>query len=310
MLTVITVSLNRALQLDTHLNSFLKNVQCDGAFHHYVVYGATSQEFSQGYEKLKEKFKDTGIIFVKNEKGLHRYSIRKMLIYPRNFYRYLKYPYYRSRKELFNFESIIIDILENSNDEYIMFTTDDSYFYKEFYIKGKIFDLISQDHKHNFFNGWAGENIGNLPKSARRIDNEIITWDLDDKTCNRYWSYHFSIDACIYHRRTLLTILKKVLFINPNTLEGNVQFYAAHHNYFNRGFCYVISPWVMFSLNQVQNIGHHLDVIVIDTKYLNDMYIKGYELRFEFDGPPKIIDSKADKVYLTNGIEEIILYEK
>jgi len=294
-LRIITFSLNRAMQLNTHLNSFYRNFNCSINFEHFVIYGATNEKFQEGYTIVMKQFPN--VKFIKKDLGAHKRNYKYFLIYPRNIYWFMKYPFMR-RKELFNFNEICLYLVE-SGPEFITFTTDDSYFYKNFNITETIFRKVTEDPKKNFFGIWQGKNLNNYPKSIKK-DGELLTWSTTCDDCDRYWRNRFSIDFNIYHKKPLLHILRRVYFVTPNSLEGFGNFYATKHGFFIKGFCFEISPWVMFSLNQVQTDGNHMDTLVIDPNFLNERFLEGYELSFEIFSPPKIIDSIADKVLLKN----------
>ncbi len=303
ILRVITVSLDRAMQLNTHLNSFYNNYLNLSEIEHFVIYGVTNEYFEEGYNKLKMKFPQ--VKFIKKYLN-HKIKYKKFLLYPRNLWWFLKYPFMRDKK--FNFDDIVFGLVESGPD-LITFTTDDSYFWTKFVIPDTVYEKITNDIRNNFFGLWQGKNLQDCPEDIE-FEDGLYTWSTNKINYSRYWKNRFSIDFNIYHRDILLKILKKIYFVNPNSLEGFVNYYATKHNYFNKGYCLEISPWVMFSLNQVQNTGHHLDVIVIDTKYLNQMFLSGYELKFDSKFPSKVIDSKPMKVYLQKGEERITLYEE
>ena len=302
MITLITISLDRAMQLESHLNSFYFNKKGNVDVEHYVLYGATNEKFEEGYKLLINKFRN--IKFIKKELGKYRTPFFYFLKYPRNLYWFLKFKWMRDIKKIYNFKELVENIIEKSKGEFIAFSTDDSYIYKEFLLDDDVESILGASDM-NFFSFWHGSNLNDSPKDLISIKNKFYSWSLENKEYDRYWRNRFSLDLNIYNKKLLLKLLKKILYVNPNSLEGMVNFYATSKKYFNTGFCYYESPWVMFSLNQVQTNNKHVDTVVIDKNFLNDKFLEGYKLKFKFTGPPNIIDSYPDEIYLENNIEKI-----
>lgn len=269
---VIIFSFNRAVFLDTFLNSFFKNTN-NGKYDVCVLYNATNDKYDEGYELLMRKFNCN---FVKESCIDSKFTINEMF-YLRNIYRFLKHDYYKKNKS--NFKHVLLEIISDNNFENVVFFTDDSMIYKDFKIDDSIPEKINKNPENISFHLRFGGNYIKKPANIE-FDNEYIVWDTCE-TKDKDWSYRFSVDGQIYNKDFLRKNLKKILFINPSTLEGNVNYYFTKKNFLKKGICFKESCLIGFEINKVQNICNNNNMN-IDNKMLNDYYLKGYEMEYVY----------------------------
>jgi hypothetical protein len=304
-LQIIIFCLNRPILCDNLLQSIEKEIHQSKNFNITVLYGATSLEYEIGFDLLQKKYLNKNVTFVKKVKGKYRTKLF-LLLRPRNLYYYLKFPYYRDSKNIFNFKYLLEKILTNSNNDYITFLTDDSFFYNKVNLTSNISDLIKTNPKQNSYSLRHGLNIRNLPHDLL-ITNNYLFWNYNNKKNDGHWSYRFSIDGHIYDRIFLLNFIKNILYINPNTFEGVVCRYAELRNIFKNAYSFESSVLAGAEINRVQNV-HPNNNLNIDNEMLNKYYINGYKLQIIYEENSKDFRPEIKHLFLTKDNENIKLY--
>ena len=126
MLINIVFSFNRAMQLDCFLQSFIKHFKKID-YQIAVVYHTTG-EHSIAYKILRNKYQDNKKVEFFERSSINNVvyfsRIIRLLIYPKNFYRFIKYKFLR--KDVDNFKFLMEKIISTSPAKYIMFSTDDT----------------------------------------------------------------------------------------------------------------------------------------------------------------------------------------
>lgn len=297
-LHVLIFSKNRAAQLHALLISLFEKVSMKHlSLKTTVLYDASTKEFESGYQHLASKEWPGNIRFVKEEVGRHQVDIR-LFINPRNLYRYLRYPWLRRSLDLLSFKLQVEGILSETAADSVMFLTDDSLFYRPVTISKDVCALVNAEPSQHVFSLRMGRNIKNLPAHIRRL-NEYCEWELYHPDCDKDWSYSFSVDGCIYSRSFLLAGIRKVLYVNPNSFEGFVWNWARRKRFFSVGYCFPTSALIGFELNRVQSVSpnNNLD---LDPRKLNDLYLKGYVLEYDFDACPVEFHTPLRKLTMKN----------
>ena len=226
--------------------------------------------------------------------------------YPLNLYRFLKYSFLRISRT--NFNELLEKIFIKDRNEFVMFLTDDSYFFKPVTLEDEIFDIISSNPSYHSFSLRLGCNIKYKPRNMKRIQN-YWTWDFYGKDSIKDFAYPFSLDGVIYYSEFIYSLLRKILYTNPNSLEAFVVRYVIEHKLLRKGFCFSNSVLMSLPINRVQQIVQNQS-LGISEMVLNKKFLEGYTLSYEFSeniGLPQIY---PDKIILKKGEHIEVLYKR
>lgn len=258
-----------------------------------VIYSFSNNEFEHGYEILKSKFNE--VAFICEEKKKVRVPL-PLLLTAKNLYRYVKYSWLRNAQT--NFRVLVENILLGSDKEFVMFLTDDSFFYKTIKINEDILKIIRNNPQNTSYKLSLGRNIESLPKSITE-DNQILKWNYYSSDSTGDWAYPFSVDGVIYHKKTLSAITSRTLYSNPNSFEGFIVEKVKRQKLFKDGLCPVHSVLVGFELNRVQNISQN-NHINIEQGVLNSYFLEGFTLEYKFQNPPHQFHPLLHEIFLIN----------
>jgi hypothetical protein len=307
MLTAIVFSLNRAMQLEALLRSISECIlKLNTGVEVKVLYGATSDEYLVGYKILQERFTGNRIQFIQKHRGKYKLD-QALLLWPRNLYRYLKYPYLRDNRNLFNFKELLEYLIATAQSEMITFLTDDSLFYRSFVLPQDIFNLITQEPSNRAFSLRHGCNIQN-PPSGLQIIEQYCSWYMYDRDCDDFWSYAFSIDGHIYSRSFIAELIKRVLYVNPNSFEGFLWDYVRRQRLFSQAYCFRESVLLSFPINMVQTTVQN-ESLGIDSAILNARFLEGYHLHYVHDMKPRRFQQVPLKLQIVKGEHVIDLLQ-
>lgn len=294
-LHLIIFCLNRPILCEHLLQSIYDNL--DGDIILTILYGATNSDYENGFDILRKRFSNSRITYIRKFQGGYR-TPRWLLLRPRNLFYYLKYPYYRDRGKIFNFKFLLEKILHESVSNYVTFLTDDSFFYRKVNWNKEIARVIHENSEQNSFSFRHGMNIRNVPLDCQIVD-KLISWNYGGKGNDGHWSYRFSIDGHIYDRKFLLSFIKKILYINPNTFEAVVCRYAELQHVFNKGYSFRDSVLAGSEINRVQNVSPNNN-LGIDNIMLNQQYLKGFRLNLVLDEDANVFRPDIKKLTLFN----------
>lgn len=301
MINTIIFSFDRAMQLEFLLNS-INEFETLGLFDLHVIYATSSSDFEKGYEQLKYNY--PGVCWHKEIQFEERFVWPILPFYWRNYYWWFKHKYNRHLSS--DFKSLTLSIMNSSDNNYAMFLTDDSVFVKPINLDLDILKKIQKNGLKYSFSFRHGINI--LGGRYSEI-NEHIEWNATDKHNHPDWSYPFSVDGHIYNQKHLLKILKRLIFKNPNTLEGNVACYVREKKLFFQLFANNQSTLLGFELNRVQSINSNNN-LNINNKTLNELYLKGYKLNLDYTlTMPHFFRPSVKKVKAKKNGHTISLYE-
>jgi hypothetical protein len=268
MIETIIFSRDRAMQLDLLLNSI-----CRHDIHHSltvtVLYNYSTLEYRQAYAQLQEKY----LQFKWEEETIYpapRHSSGFDFFYWHNLFWWLKYR--NLRKNTSNFKETVLKILMESTTDWLMFLTDDSLFYRNIKIMDDKDDIDSFSLRHG----------ANLIGGKYRKSGNCIKWNVYENDFATDWGYPFSVDGHVYPKNKLLKIIRKILFNNPNSMEGNIVCYVKDRHLFAKVAANANSCLVGFELNRVQTVveNNHLN---ISQEQLNRYFLAGYTLKIHFD---------------------------
>lgn len=309
MLLIVLFSYNRAIQLDYLLKSIITRFKYPD-YKIAIVYH-TKGDHRKGYEKLMGKYANYDFItFIERKK-----RIWNVLDYIETFTdlksikRYLAHSYLRN-KYPDNFKALLEGLLRKTACEFVMFSTDDGYFYDDVNIPSKVFDLIRSDPFQTSYRLYVGENLDGFPSYIHRGKDDFYIWDYyktDGKPLT-HWTYPFAVDGTVYHSKSIRKILKKVPYHNPITLEAYGVDYVIQNKKLRNGLGPIHSSLICTKLNRVSTSSLN-PTININPDFLNSKFLDGYELELEI---PVEIDNAnivPGKVFLIKDNIKSLIYE-
>lgn len=275
MLQIIIFSFNRAFQLDTLISSLLEKWECP-AYEVYVLYNTSSESFQLGYELLIKKLQPyKNIHFIKEDNKLcDSYSIKDWL-HVRNIITYLKYK--RTFTPKSNFRTLCLDILLKHPSRFVMFLTDDAMFINKVSLDKEIFDWLKEVPCNRQFSlRFDQSQIGS---ANVQVNEDSMYWDFYKNKTGTNWGYPFSVDAHIYDKALILSVLKKYIFTSPNTLEGNICAHIRRQRLLGQGRSNLKMSLLSFPINMVQKdvVNEHCGV---DCETLNKLFLDGFTMKY------------------------------
>lgn len=267
-ISTIIFSFDRAMQLSLLLKSI---VQYDifNNLNINILFCCSSADYRKAYEKLQSQYPQFRWI---EETVFKKPELNRDFdfFYWHNVYWWLKYRHLRKNKS--NFKQMILQILSGNRNKSVMFLTDDSLVYRDIEIPN------IQDEKSVFSLRHGMHLVGGKYKKT----GNSIEWNVYENDEATDWGYPFSVDGHIYNKAALLKIIRKIIFNNPNTMEGNIACYCKEKHLFPHIKANKNSCLLGFELNRVQSVAdnHHLG---ISQEQLNRYFLDGYQLQIQFN---------------------------
>src|SRR5215204_2364637 len=122
MITTVVFSFNRAMQLETLLQSIM-DFDKSRILNISVLYAASSEEYEKGYTELKRAYPQFNWVKERSEKT---FVWPLLSNYWHNYYWWIKSA--KNRRSS-SFKKQLLQTIEDGDDAYLMFLTDDSMFY-------------------------------------------------------------------------------------------------------------------------------------------------------------------------------------
>jgi hypothetical protein len=305
MLLIIIFSFNRAIQLDLLLKSIITRFKLPD-YKITIIYHATGKH-DVGYKKIISKYeKFLNISFLEREKRICNINSYCHTFYSlKNIIRFFAHSYLLNRNSD-NFKSLLENSLKTTDCEYVMFNTDDGYYYDDVIISDKIFSMIKAKPLYTSYRLYVGENLDEFPDYIRR-ENEYYIWNYYDSIPITHWTYPFAVDGTVYYTRSILDIIEKVPYHNPITLEGYVVNFVKEKKLLKVGISPIKSSLVCTKLNRVSTSSFN-PTINISPDFLNGKYLDGYELELEV--PSKITNANIvpEKIFLIKENQKLLIY--
>ncbi len=241
---LLVFSFNRPLQLYAFLESVERYIE--GLSTITVLYRASSNDFQEGYEQVRQRFAQVNFVRQENDNP-HA-----------------------------NFKQHVLNSLEESPSPYILFGVDDVIVKDSVSLKECV-GLMEDTHANGFFLR-MGKNITNhyLADVSLTHDtnvplyNEILSgvcaWQF--RNGKHEWAYPNTVDMTIYRKKDIKPVLVSLSFTTPNTLEG--QWYGSS-DFTNVGLCFAESKIVNLPLNVVQEEKHN-NMLLNRTTYNLDVH--------------------------------------
>ncbi|MDR0769130.1 MAG: hypothetical protein LBE71_04420 [Dysgonamonadaceae bacterium] len=294
MVDTIIFSFDRAMQLSFLLESIVRR-----DIHKYlninILFCYSAAEYKKAYEKLQNRYPQ----FQWMKETIHNKPELNFdfdFCYWHNYYWWLKYKHLRKNKS--NFKQIIRQILSSNRNELVMFLTDDSVFYRNIEIP----DIRNEKTAFSLRHG------KHLAGGEYKETENAIEWNVYENNEATDWGYPFSVDGHIYNKARLLKIIRKIIFNNPNTMEGNIACHFKEKHLFPQMKANKCSCLAGFELNRVQAIvdNHHLG---ISQEQLNRYFLDDYQLQIQFDTAQiQYFRPEIESIYAQKKEEKIKIY--
>ncbi len=253
-ISIVFFTYKRAILLDAALKSLINNSEDLINYPINIIYHHDKYH-DKSYKLLNDRYKNKVKFFKREKKSL--YSIFLQLVRPLNFLWLLRYP--SMLRNFTNFKDILETILKKNKNELVMLCTDDTIFYKKIKIPQKILKKIIYHKNKFFFRTNFGLKLKGLYSAKKNSYNfidsskKIIFWNSKNKNLNFHMKYHFQVEGAIYHKKSLHSFLKPILYHNPVTLEAIGYREAKLRNYFLNTFSGSQRTAVTYEINSVQN---------------------------------------------------------
>lgn len=273
----VIFSLNRAILCDHLLRSLAKHVSLNKIVI-TLIYGATDQDYERGFARLQQRHQSLGVKFVQKHRNGWKVP-RRLLGRPFNLFYYLRFPHYR-KGDLFNFRPLLEDVVAQSPAEFVAFLTDDSFFIQDFRWSEAAAAALREAPSQCSLSLRLGSNISGDPRPELLSELPWIRWSYGTANTVAHWRYRFSIDGHVYDRRNLLALMRRTLYVNPNTFEGMMEKRARLERRLSVGFGLRHSVLAGAELNRVQDVSPNNN-LGIDNKHLNELYLRHFELELE-----------------------------
>lgn len=293
MILNVIFSFNRAMQLDFLLKSSLKHFKFDYKilviYHttgdHYLGYKKLIEEYSSNQKIIFQEKKENKITFF--EKILSRTKLKKI-------------------KSENNFKNLLENLLFREKLEFVMFNTDDGYWFSDIELESSILNIIRLNPLSVSYRLYVGDNLEGFPNYVKKW-GQYYLWDYYFDENLTHWSYPFAVDATIYHRESILSIIKNVDYYNPVTLEDLTVNYIKKQKKFAIGLSPLQSKLVGTKLNRVA-VETKNPTIHISVDELNRFFIQNYKLDLELPIPLNNANVVPLKVNLLKGEFKINIY--
>ncbi len=161
--------------MDCFLESFINNIRFPTNYELAVVYHTTG-EHKHGYEKLIKKYSNEKLKFYERSTSNYCFFyILKYLFSPINMYRFVKYAYLR--KNVDDFKFLVEKIITSSKAEFLMFSTDDTFYDGEIVISEQIFHIIKNNPYKYLYRLYLGENLIAKYKALAYKRDGYLEWN-------------------------------------------------------------------------------------------------------------------------------------
>lgn len=272
MIQIITFSFNRAMQLDTLLSSLVSHWKAP-EYRIDVVYNYSTEDFGRAYEKLVRDYNGKPVkLHRESKKRADSYTFVDYLCLD-NIMRLIRSPKLRHPRT--DFRSIVIELLETTDADNVMFLTDDSMFISDIDIDSNVLNWINEKPTERQFSLRLGKGVSELPNTIK-YNGDYCVWNMYENNGN--WGYPFSVDAHIYNKSIILKLFKKYIFTNPNSLEANICSSIKKKNWFGESRCFTDIKMLTFPINIVQdvvdNVSQNVSVELLNKRYLNGEHMK------------------------------------
>lgn len=243
---LVIFSFDRPLQLYACLESISKYLS--GLGNISVIYRTSNDEFEEGYNEVKQSFLDVN---------------------------YVK----QNDKPLEDFKPLFLQETFSSSNDHILFCVDDV-IVKDYVDLSKCIDVLERTKAYGFYLRlglhvdycYSMDSKQNIPRIYPVFD-DIYAWQFKDGEHD--WNYPNSVDMTLYRKSDIESILRKLIYVNPNSLEGN---WSSKANYNKVGLCFSQSKIINIPMNLVNTENKNRHMNYCSTLMLLDKFKKGYKI--------------------------------
>lgn len=247
----IVFSKDRAMQLHALLSSYLFYTTNSQPL--TILYTYSTEEHKKSYHILQDEMKDCPITFVVEN----------------------------------NFAEQLKEIIKVSDADRIFFLTDDGLFVDHYDLK----DSLLFNPVENIFSLRLGNDLNYCYSYDRPQEIPVFTeikseakifnswqWSLMKKSPD--WIYPLSVDATVFLKSEISTMLDHLNFKNPNSLEYQMQLYNDLFIY-RKGICYNKVKYVNVPCNIVQSEFDNISTGLFSTEDLLHLFLNGKRINWQ-----------------------------
>lgn len=277
-ITVICFTYKRAMQLESCIESLLENFKNRSGKIHIIYH--KHQDHHKSYLILKKKYKKKNIYFYERKKIFFLKNFF-LLLRPLNLLWILKWP--KILTEFNNFKFLVEKIIQSEKNQFVTFVPDDQIFFKKTEIPhGALLKIIQNKSYYRFFTGNNFKGEFKIPKDLKvnyfkEKGVKYFQYINTPLKGNTLWNYRFTIEGTVFHKETLLKLLKPMIYHNPITLEANGLWEARIRNFFKIGISTAKRTAATYQINNVQNLVNTPSGI-ISTNFLLKKFMKNKRL--------------------------------
>jgi hypothetical protein len=212
--------------------------------------------------------------------------------------------------EEINFKNNLLSLIDDINYDLTTYLVDDIIFYNKIdFDKEIIFNKFTKDiicislrlglnctYSHP-------ANLHYKIYNYNELGDNMIVFNYENQM-NGDFKYPLSLDGHIFRSKQIKSLIKNINFVNPNTLEANLQYYLFSYLIEDNVLCFKESKIVGSPVNLVNDtfnnrfgIEHRISEDELCDKFLNNEFIDFYKLNFsDINGPHKEIKYQFKKL--------------
>ncbi len=251
---LVIFSFDRPMQLYACIESINKYIS--GLGNISVIYRISNVKYEDGYNEVKKSFPEVN---------------------------YVK----QNEKPLDDFKPLLIQETFSSKNNHILFCVDDD-IVKDYINLSKCIEALENTNAYGFYLKlgthvdycYTMDSRQRIPRMYPVFD-DVYAWQFRDGEYD--WKYPNTVDMTLYRKSDIEKNLRKLIYVNPNSFEGN---WASKANYNKIGLCFSQSKIINIPMNLVNTECKNRHMNFNSAEQLLDKFNEGY----------KIDISKFDKV--------------
>ena len=247
----VVFSKDRAMQLQALLSSYFFYTTNPAPL--IILFTYSSSKHKHAYEILQKEFEDFPVSFIEET----------------------------------NFSEQLKQLVKRQKEDRIFFMTDDAVFL-DFY---DLNDCLNFHPLQNVFSLRLGKDLDFCYAYNKKQDIPLFTienvmekewnsWIWKDMYHSPDWSYPLSVDASIFLRKEIETIVNYISFTSPNSLESQMQLLKDLFVQ-RKGICYSKAKYVNVPCNRVQNEFDNVFHNTYSVNELADKFLEGDRIKWK-----------------------------
>lgn len=302
----------RAILLDGAIKSLLKH-SSQIEFPIEIIYHKSFLHI-KSYQKLKKRYGKKIKFYERKKESIFRYL--KLFLHSTNIIGLIRWPQILYR---FNsFKSTLERIIINSKSNYICICPDDIVFFKNFFLPNKILSELDTNPNDLFISCTNNINLKKSDKCSKvnykfiKIKfQKFLSWNIFDiGKENKNLNYNFLVEAGVYHKNSLLKLVKNSLFHNPITMESNILKMVRKIGFYKNIITFYPRICASYQINSVQNdtMLRYNERLQIKPEKLQDIYLQDYEINYRLTHKQKLQNFIIPKKIFFNKIGNKKIY--